>query len=64
MLDSCNFFVRRPEWERSPGKPRDRPSLENNIGIQLEEIVSGLDLTGSGYFPVVDNCEHGTKYSD
>jgi hypothetical protein len=56
------LFVRKSEGEAPPGGPKDRPSLEN-VRIKRREILCGMDVTGSGYFPVMDYCELGDRHS-
>jgi hypothetical protein len=55
--------VGKPEGHRPLGRLRRK--WEDNIKIYLKEMGwDGLDLSGSGFCPVEDSCEHGNEPSD
>jgi len=54
------------DWKTGREEATRRPRLrwEGNIRMELRKQVGRLclDIFGTGWRPLVDSCEHGTKY--
>jgi len=58
---SYRVLVVQPEGKRPLGRPRRR--WEDNIRMDLQEVVCGLDWVGPGEGQVADACDCGNEPS-